>query len=366
MPTIWSSAKTMIKKMQESALTTDLGEVQTLPKEFLNANYTEKGDLQNLQIEKKKPLILPVGGGKGGIGKSMLTANIAIRLAALGRKVSVVDLDLGAANLHTCLGVPQPQIGMSDFFHGQVGTFAETGIKPDYVKDLTVYGGNLDFWQKIRLFDEQKLNLISSLNSLDADYVLLDLGAGTHTHTLDFFIFSDAGLLVVVPEPTSIENAYVFMKNVMFRKVKNICEALSVPHDIEAQILEKISTYNAQTTPFDELKKLAQENTEFVPNIVKWLERTKIGIIINQVRTVADRELGASMAIICNRYFGFHAHFIGPMRYDDSVWKSIRIRKPLIIDYPHGVGAANIYSLVDSILTRFESSQKIDEFSRAS
>lgn len=359
----------MIKKTQKSVLTTEEDGVQALPKEFLDEHFSSKERLDGVEKSatvKKKPIILPVGGGKGGIGKSMLTANIAIRLASLGHKVSVVDLDLGAANLHTCLGMPQPQTGMSEFFHGNVSTFAETGMHTDYVKNLTVYGGNLDFWQKIRLFDEQKVNLISSLQTLDADYVLLDLGAGTHTHTLDFFIFSDAGLIVVVPEPTSIENAYVFMKNIMFRKIKNICGALSVPPEIEALILEKISTYHLQTTPFEELTKLAQENVAFVPDIIKWLERTNIGIVINQVRTVADRELGSSMAIICNRYFGFHAHFIGPMRYDDSVWKSIRIRKPLIIDYPHGVGAANIYSLVDALLTRFEPLRKIDEVPRAS
>ena len=306
---------------------------------------------------KKQPIIISVGGGKGGIGKSFLSANIAVRLALLGFKVSAIDLDLGAANLHTCLGIPSPTKSVSNFFQGDTETLEETGMDSG-VPNLTLYGGNQDFWQHVKPHGSQKIKLINYLQELDADYVLLDLGAGTHVHTLDFFIFSDAGLLVVVPEPTSIENAYVFMKSVMYRKVQNICRAFGVREDIESQLLQRIVAPVSGSTPFKEFKNFIESNKEIDKEIIEILQATNIGIVMNQVRTQDDRDLGLSMSSICSQYFGFSSQYLGAMRYDDAAWKSIRIRKPLILDYPQSVASANIYEITDELVRLYESLRK--------
>ena len=343
----------------------------------MNAPYkkifemTKKNPLQsstnsiNNNSNKNQPIIISIGGGKGGIGKSFLTANIAVRLATLGFKVAAIDLDLGAANLHTCLGVPSPTKGVSNFFQGEVETLEETGV-PTCVPNLTLYGGNQDFWQHVKPQGSQKIKLINHLQELDADYVFIDLGAGTHVHTLDFFIFSDAGLLVVVPEPTSIENAYVFMKSVMFRKIQNICRAFEIRPDLENALLEKIVGPSTNTTPFHEFYKFIQQNNGIDKEIINIINATNVGIVMNQVRTQEDRDLGLSMSSICNQYFGFSSQFLGSMRYDDSAWKSIRIRKPLVIDYPQSVASSNIYQITDELIRIYEPLRSNVEYSKTS
>ena len=319
--------------------------------EIKSKNQISK-DSKNLEKSVKTPQIISIGGGKGGIGKSFLSANICVRLASLGYKVSVVDLDLGAANLHTCLGVPTPRSGISDFIHGNVNTLEETGISCCY-PNLTLYGGGQEFWQQIKPQSSQKIKLISKLQELDADYVFLDLGAGTHIHTLDFFIFSHGGVLVVAPEPTSIENAYVFMKSVLYRKIQSICKAFEIEESLENDLLKKISNPKSSETPFSQLVSFSQKNKEVGKQIKDMIEATNIGIIMNQVRTKEDRDLGESMSVICNRYFGFSSQFLGSTRYDDAVWKSVRIRRPLILDYPLSAIAVNINQITDRIIKMF-------------
>jgi flagellar biosynthesis protein FlhG len=327
--------------------------------------HSEKQMIKTFDPNKKQPIILSIGGGKGGIGKSFLTANIAVRLATLGYKVAAIDLDLGAANLHTCLGMPSPTKGVSDFFQGQIETLEETGV-PSIVPNLTLYGGNQDFWQHVKPQGSQKIKLINHLQELDADYVFIDLGAGTHVHTLDFFIFSDAGLLVVVPEPTSIENAYVFMKSVMFRKIQNICRAFEISPEIENGLLERIVGLSTNTTPLNAFLEYVNHHPQIDKEIINIINATNIGIIMNQVRTQEDADLGLSMSTICQQYFGFSSQFLGAMRYDDSAWKSIRIRKPLILDYPHCAASSNIYHIVEELIRRYEALRKSQQYSQTS
>lgn len=326
----------------------------------LHSSVSSKNESRTTIKQSHSPQIISIGGGKGGIGKSFLSANICVRLASLGYKVSVVDLDLGAANLHTCLGVPTPQKGISDFIHGKVATLEETGISC-CLPNLTLFGGGQEFWQQIKPQSSQKIKLISKLQELEADFVFLDLGAGTHIHTLDFFIFSHGGILVVAPEPTSIENAYVFMKSVLYRKIQSICKAFEIEEELEADLLKRISNPKSSETPFSQITNFALKNKEIGRQIKDMIEATNIGIIMNQVRTKEDRDLGESMSVICNRYFGFSSQFLGATRYDDAVWKSVRVRRPLVLDYPLSTIAVNINHITDRIISMFIQSKDKEE-----
>ncbi len=297
------------------------------------------------------PKIISVGGGKGGIGKSFFSANIAICLAKLGHKVAIVDLDLGAANLHTCLGVPCPKIGIFDFVNNRVENLSEIGV-PCGVPNLTLYGGGQEFWQQVRPQSVQKIRLISKLQKLDADYVLLDLGAGTHVNTLDFFIFSHAGIVVVVPEPTSIENAYVFLKSVLVRKLQSILKAVRQEGASE-QLLAQLSDPKSSLPPYTLLHTFAQNYPESGQKILQLIQMTHLGIVMNQVRTKADADIGQSMTQICKRYFGFSAEFLGAAGFDDAVWKSVRSRKPLCAEVSDSEAARNIQEIAEAIAERF-------------
>jgi flagellar biosynthesis protein FlhG len=299
----------------------------------------------------QSPKILSVGGGKGGIGKSFISANTAICLAKQGYSVSLVDLDLGAANLHTCLGVPNPKVGIFDFVSERVSNFEDIGV-PTQVPGLTLYGGGQEFWQQVRPHSGQKVKLISKLQQLRSDYVILDLGAGTHVNTLDFFIFSHAGLLVIVPEPTSIENAYVFLKSVLYRKLQSIAKALREEEACK-DLFGSLCDPRVTTPPFANIEAFAAQNPRVGGRILQLIRLTHLGIVMNQVRTKGDVDIGHSMASICGRYFGFSAQFLGVTHYDDEAWKSVRNRKPICSARPNSSSAQDIEGLSRTIATEF-------------
>ena len=165
--------------------------------------------------------IISVGGGKGGIGKSLISANLGIELARRGKRVVLVDADLGGANLHTTLGLDVPQRTLSDFIERKVERIEDV-ITPTGIENLGLVSGALDDLDAANPRHAQKMRLLRHVQPLDVDYAILDLGAGTHSNVLDFFLVSDHGVLVLVPEPTAVENAYRFVKAAFWRRMRNV------------------------------------------------------------------------------------------------------------------------------------------------
>jgi flagellar biosynthesis protein FlhG len=294
------------------------------------------------------PQIISIGGGKGGIGKSFFASNIGASLAKLGCRVALLDLDFGAANLHSCLGVTNTQCHIQNLINARDDEdFSNFGI-PTSIPNLTLFAGGHEFLQQISLQNVDKIKLLSRIRKLNADYVILDLGAGTHINTLDFFIFSHTGIVIVVPEPTSIENAYVFLKSVFFRKVQSIAKAFDRDH-LSDKLIQRLMDPHNQEPPINELKKFAQDHPELGQKFIDLLKKTNFSIIMNQVRSKMDHELGNSMSQICEKYFGILPTFLGSAEFDDQVWKSARIRKTLVSDFPNSPTSYNILKIAQKI-----------------
>ena len=303
-------------------------------------------DSEALLPHSKK--IWAVGGGKGGVGKSLVSANVAICLALMGHKVVAVDLDLGGANLHTCLGLPIPQVTLSDYVSKKITNFEDLLVSTP-IQNLKIISGAQDELGMANLKHMHKNQIIRKLGDLDADYILFDLGAGTAFNTIDFFITADKGILVVLPEPTSIENTYRFIKSVFYRRLK-LVEGVA---EIEPMILEsmnaKISS-SSQTSPADLIKKISEINPEVGLRVRAEMAQFRPNLIINQVRSQADIDIGYSIQSICRRYFGIEITFPGYLDYDQSVWQSVRKRKPLLIEYPNSKLVNNFDRIVQRLI----------------
>lgn len=292
--------------------------------------------------------IWAIGGGKGGVGKSLVSANVAICLALMGNKVIAVDLDLGGANLHTCLGLPIPQVTLSDYISKRVLNFEDL-LVPTPIHNLQIISGAQDELGMANLKHMHKNQIIKKLAELDADYILFDLGAGTAFNTIDFFITADKGILVVLPEPTSIENTYRFIKSVFYRRLRMIEGAPEIEHLIAESISTKSSSGN-QTSPADLIKKITEFNPEIGLKIKIEMAQFRPSLIINQVRSQADIDIGYSIQSICRRYFGIEMNFPGYLDYDQSVWQSVRKRKPLLIEYPNSKLVNNFDRIVHRLI----------------
>ena len=157
------------------------------------------------------PTLIAFGGGKGGIGKSLLSANFGAALAQAGHQVLVVDLDLGGTNLHTLMGLPEPETTLSDFISRRVSSLDEL-IIPTAIPGLKVLPAARDDLDAPLLKATQRDKLLRHLKKAHFDFILLDLGAGSSANTLDFFHAANVGFIVVTSEKQAIENAHRFIK----------------------------------------------------------------------------------------------------------------------------------------------------------
>ena len=163
-----------------------------------------------------KQRIWAVGGGKGGVGKSLVATNLAVVLANLGGSVVAVDLDFGNANLHTCLGIRYPRKTILDFINGSVSDLNELLLDTS-VYNLKFISGSGGIVGAANPGHTQKLKLLRYLERLRVDHVILDLGAGTSFNTIDFFLSATDHIIVTTPETPSIQSAYNFIRICIFR-----------------------------------------------------------------------------------------------------------------------------------------------------
>ncbi len=174
-----------------------------------------------MKLDRKAGYILAIGGGKGGVGKSVFAVNLGTALAGLGKKVVLVDFDLGGANLHSYLGVTGRTLSLANFFLKKVSTLDEILLNTK-VENLKLVSGSQYVSGMANPASWIKMKLIRHVRAIHADFVIIDLGAGTHFSTLDFFASSDKGLIITVPEPAAVMNAYRFIKGVLFRKLQAV------------------------------------------------------------------------------------------------------------------------------------------------
>jgi len=299
-------------------------------------------------IREKNKKIWAIGGGKGGVGKSLVSANLSICLALMGNKVIAVDLDLGGANLHTCLGLPIPSVTLSDFVSKKVTHFDDL-LVPTPIQNLKIISGAQDELGMANLKHMHKSEIIAKLQELDADYILFDLGAGTAFNTIDFFISADKGILVALPEPTSIENTYRFIKTVFYRKLKLI-EGLEDFESIIDDAMNAKLASGASLSPADLIRKISLTHPELASKIKLEMSHFRPNLIINQVRSQADIDIGYSIQSISRKYFGIEMNFPGYLDYDQTVWQSVRKRKPLLIEFPNSRLVNNFDRIVHRLL----------------
>ena len=273
--------------------------------------------------------IIAVGGGKGGIGKSLVSANLGVHLALSGRRVVLVDADLGGANLHTCIGMAPPKRTLSEFIERKVGSLAEV-VTPTPVERLGLISGALDFLNAANPKYTQKLRLLREISRLDVDCVIIDLGGGTGFNILDFFLIADHGILAVVPEPTSIENAYRFIKAAYYRRLKTIEMAWNLKPLVE----EAMSGGLGLKTPADLVAYVERRDPEGGQRLRQELERFPLKLVVNQTRNAEEQKLGFAVSDACRKYFGIPMQYLGAIPYDDAVWRSVRRRRPVIVDSP--------------------------------
>ena len=276
--------------------------------------------------------ILPIASGKGGVGKSLLSANLAIALGQAGKKVVLCDLDLGASNLHLAIGQNVKNRSIGTYLTDK--TEFKDIIEPTEYENVSFIAGDSQIPGLTSLKAAQKAKLLRNFRSIDADFLILDLGAGTHQIILDMFLQSPQGILITAPTVTATLDGYLFLKNCVFRLMYTTYKKGTAGHELLEQVRKNSqqmkSLYIPQIT--QALEKIDPESTKlFKARMQQFCPR----LVLNMIEDPKDAASASRIRNSCKQYLGLEIDYLGLL--------------PVIIYKPKSVLSQAIYRIAEKI-----------------
>lgn len=258
---------------------------------------------------KRNARVITVTSGKGGVGKSSISVNLAIALSKAGKRVIILDADFGLANIEVMLGI-RPKYNVADLIFRDMSIADIITQGPEGIGFIS---GGSGIQEMNNLVKDQITNLIHKLSELDnlADIILVDTGAGITDSVLEFITASTDVLLVTTPEPTSITDSYALLK-ILHRKVD-------------------FST-----------------------------ESTEIRMISNRVPSMKDgRELYDKLSAVVDKFLQIKIKYLGAVIQENQVSKAVIYQQPVFTLYPNSHFSKSIKEFAD-ILCKKEVEPRYD------
>lgn len=292
--------------------------------------------------------IIPIASGKGGVGKSLLSANLAIALGQQGKRVVLVDLDLGASNLHLVIGQRPGQASLGSWFT-EKSDFKDI-IQPTDYQNVSFIAGDSQIPDLTSLKHVQKVKLIRNLKNIDCDYVILDLGAGTHQFILDMFLLSPQGIIVSAPAVTATLNGYLFLKNAVFRLLYTTFKR-GTPGRAYLDEIKK-NTEKMQKLYIPQLiQGLAQTDPQTTQLFINRMQQFRPRLVMNMIEDPKDAERAQRIKSSCNQYLGLEIEYLGLMFRDLLQDKALASQLPVVVYKPQSVLGQAIYRIADKVIS---------------
>lgn len=278
------------------------------------------------------------GGGKGGVGRSLLAANLGIQLARAGRRVVLLDLDLQGCNLMTFLGYQRLPRSLSDLASGKTALLSELACETP-TSHLRIIGG----LQRGELRDDPVAfvrQVAGQFSTLSADHVLIDCGSGRWPASVAAFAEATIGILVTTPEPAALESTYLFTEAYL-----RWCVVRAVTGERMAAVQARLRETGADPAALSFrgfMTRLEGIDTAARDAIAAVIRRTRLELLLNQVRTEADEEAAACLASGFRKCFGVNLATAGIIEHDLSVLQAVQKRRPLSQQYPNAASTKEI------------------------
>lgn len=292
--------------------------------------------------------ILPVASGKGGVGKSLLASNLAIALAESGNKVVLADLDLGASNLHTFLGIRNCKYGIGAYLNNPKLQFEEIIVKTNY-NGLRFIPGDAEIPEIADIKNSQKRSLIKNLLALDTDFLIIDLGGGTSVNVIDFFLLSGRGIIVSTPQLTSILNAYLFLKNAVFRIMSSTFQKSTGASGIIEKLRKDGTSLQKVYIP-KLLEKIKEADEKSYTDFMKHMSSFKPCLVLNMIIDPKENDKAIQLRRSVKEYLDVDLEHLGIIAKDAFQDIALNSRIPVLHYKPNSLIAQAIYRIADKII----------------
>jgi len=283
--------------------------------------------------------IISIASGKGGVGKSMLATNLGLLMARRGLKVVIADLDVGGADVHVLFGEFNPEKTISDFLYRRVDDLAEV-VRPLPFRNLSIIPGTGDTLATANMRFARKQRLIRSLKRIESDLIIIDVGAGTSFHTLDFFLAADTYITITTTEPAAILDLYRFVKLAAIRKVLSgfigygqISETLA--HQ-DFSSIDQVLAAVEHTDP-ESRKKAEQIVSDFAPLLVMNRTTGRTGTSVQRLKLTLRQYVGCDVATL------------GEIPEDQAVARAIRAYMPVSEHAPTSPAARSLAKIAEKL-----------------
>jgi len=287
------------------------------------------------------PVIISCGSGKGGTGKSMVITNLAFLLARRGKTVCLTDLDVGGADAHIMLGQFNPAVTLTDFLTRKVSTLENVMLRVPPLKNLSLIAGTGETLKTSNMPYATKQRLIRDVKKLPVDIVLIDVGAGTHFHALDFFMLGDYQLCVTTPDPTATLDLYRFIKLATIRKVLSSF----VSYEAISGILARNDFKNIKDI-FEEAEKTGDRNHQKAKRALKDFHPM---LVINKTRKKGSG-ITFRLEQLLKEYLHVKLEKLGTIPVDVTVEESVRSFMPVCEAAPNSPAAKALHRITDNLL----------------
>ena len=307
---------------------------------------------EKLGLRGNSRKVWPIGSGKGGVGKSFITANLGLALAESVSKgkerVVLFDADLGGANLHTCFGMKNPPYTLQDLISKKKEKLSQIMLQTP-LPNLKLISGTSGILSIANPRHEEKIRLFQHFKDLEADYILLDLSAGSSYNTIDFLSFSSEAIVVTTPEPAALLASYGFIRNALYRKLLRSLrkQPRILPLIVKAMNREGRWKLGISGQLLEAVGKVDQK---IAGRILDLVVSFKVYLILNMVRNRRDIDVGEKFRRVTRKYLHCDICYLGHIVWDDRVRKAARRMSPLVFEYPHSKASSCIYLLAQKLL----------------
>ncbi|MBN1542676.1 AAA family ATPase [candidate division KSB1 bacterium] len=272
------------------------------------------------------PRVMAVAGGKGGVGKTLVTSMIALVLAEMGKKTVLVDSDFYGPNLHYLFNIYPAQQSLSDYF-GESCDINDM-VVPSALENLSLIPATSDNRRSFQPAAWQVFKLIRNLRKIQADYVILDLGPGAQFTNMDIFLSADDQLLVSTCENIALYGAYQFIRSTLFRKLQRRNPDWPAFGSELVQCGDLMQGRKVKTV-VDFLNTAQDYDMTWQFRLMSDIQNFRPKLVVNNILETDAASQFQALRLASKEALSVELNFWGSVQYDAAVRTAVRRNQPL-------------------------------------